>query len=84
MCIKKYFLLYRDIISILVQPVHHHRLFVRLHITMSTQVCVHPLCCVLFNSSCFGVGSESSSLQYSEKTEDVSDLKFLLLCGLHM
>ena len=68
---------FRDIFSILtVQLVHRHHPLVRLHINMSIQVCVHPLCCVLFNSSCFGVGSESSSLQYSEKTEDVSDLSF--------
>ena len=77
----------RDIISILtVQLVHHHHplAIVHLHFNMSIQVCVHSLCCVLFNSSCFGVGSESGSLQYSEKTtEDVSDLsyfKFFTYC----
>lgn len=49
---------------------------------MLIQVCVHlAVFYLLFQFTMFCVGSESNSLQYSEKTEDVSDY-YLLLCGM--
>lgn len=74
------FVVLRDIISIPVQLVLHHPPPARLHISTSTQVCVQVHCALLLLCHpC--TGSESSSLQYSEKIEDVSNSYFSLLCG---